>query len=208
MTTPDARPPENTTATAAEIPLGALITSSEPDGIEGQEAAGTTQLVASQYLPVDCDDDEALVELGFTFGEPLEADPLFRPATIPAGWAKRAIEARQVYLVDERGVDRVSVFYKAAFYDRRANMWLINVGRDQCVRAVYAHHDLELGTAAERPVELNANLTTDELEDVSAEAEAYLERAVDFPHIYDKRAHRARALIELVDTRLNGGGHG
>lgn len=90
------------------------------------EAAGQQQLVNSDRLPVDTDgQDQAFIDLGFTFGEPDADDPLFRPATLPEGWTRRASDHDMwSYLVDETGTDRVSIFYKAAFYDRRAHMGL------------------------------------------------------------------------------------
>ena len=67
--------------------------------------------------------------LGFTFGDPDEGDPMFRPATFPEGWQRKDYDdAMWSYLVDEYGRDRVSIFYKAAFYDRDAFMSLVGLG--------------------------------------------------------------------------------
>lgn len=102
--------------------------------IEGMEAAGQRQLVESQDLPskfndYDLDGPQSAYEaLGFTFGEPHEHDPMFRPATLPAGWKREGSEhAMWSYIVDELGRRRVSIFYKAAFYDRDAFMSLNTV---------------------------------------------------------------------------------
>lgn len=95
--------------------------------IEGQERAGQAQLVHSDRLPTHLDDsDQAVFEaLGFTFGEPDPSDSLFRPATLPEGWKREAADhAMWSYIVDELGRRRVAIFYKAAFYDRRAFMRL------------------------------------------------------------------------------------
>ena len=95
--------------------------------IEAQEAWGQRELVESQDLPVDTGDtDQEFLDLGFTFGKPHSHDPLFRPATLPKGWRKEASDhSMGSYLVDDKGRQRVHVFYKAAFYDRCANMYLL-----------------------------------------------------------------------------------
>lgn len=96
--------------------------------ILGQEAAGQRQLVHSDRLPTSTHEgtDEPYLALGFTFGEPDAGDPLFRPATLPPGWSKRATDhSMGSEVVDQHGRCRVSVFYKAAFYDRRADMNLV-----------------------------------------------------------------------------------
>lgn len=101
--------------------------------IEGMEADGQRQLVNSDRLPtsnrrVGCDSDEAFLALGFTFGAPDPDDPLFRPATLPPGWARQASDhSMWSYIVDEHGRRRVAIFYKAAFYDRDAFMRLESV---------------------------------------------------------------------------------
>jgi hypothetical protein len=99
-----------------------------PDNyITGMEAAGQRQLVNSDRLPTQVigGDDEQFLALGFTFGEPDKHDELFRPATLPPGWKREASDhSMWSYIVDEHGRRRVSVFYKAAFYDRTAEMRL------------------------------------------------------------------------------------
>lgn len=103
---------------------------SSSDIITDMEAAGQRQLVASQQLPTKIQsgmvaDFEAL---GFTFGEPLKDDPMFRPATLPPGWTKRGTDHDMWSRIDdELGRERVSIFYKAAFYDRSAFMRLVTV---------------------------------------------------------------------------------
>jgi hypothetical protein len=96
--------------------------------IEAMESRGQRQLVESTDLPTKSSGDEEFIALGFTFGAPHPHDPLFRPATLPAGWKKQAKEhAMGSAVVDEHGRERVSIFYKAAFYDRRADMHLVRV---------------------------------------------------------------------------------
>ena len=54
--------------------------------IELQESRGQRELVASTSLPTDTSGTDAdFIAAGFTFGEPDPGDPLFRPATLPAG---------------------------------------------------------------------------------------------------------------------------
>lgn len=97
--------------------------------VEGMEAAGQRQLLESCDLPTDTSGtDEEFLKLGFTFGEPHQHDPLFRPATLPEGWKREGTDhAMHSKILDEFGRERVGVFYKAAFYDRRADMHLNTV---------------------------------------------------------------------------------
>jgi len=127
---------DNTTRRMQEDPAERLlllaegmITGSPETFILGQERAGQHQLVNSDRLPADFRGDRAEWEaLGFTFGEPDEGDPLFMPATLPPGWKRKASDhAMGSSVVDALGRERVSVFYKAAFYDRKASMHLISV---------------------------------------------------------------------------------
>lgn len=96
--------------------------------ITGMEAEGQRQLVNSADLPTDTHGtDDAFIALGFTFGEPHAGDPLFRPATLPEGWSKQGSDhAMHSYVVDDKGRRRVNIFYKAAFYDRRADMGILH----------------------------------------------------------------------------------
>lgn len=97
-----------------------------PDApILAQEAAGQRQLVNSDKLPADMRpaDRTEWEALGFTFGEPDPQDPMFMPATLPEGWAREGSDhAMWSYIKDPLGRRRVSIFYKAAFYDRSAHM--------------------------------------------------------------------------------------
>lgn len=116
----------------AYLLLAEAMGGKDPDKIiTDMEAAGQRQLVASQQLPTEVqspDTDADFEALGFTLAPPSENDPMFRPATLPPGWTKRASDHDMwSYVVDELGRDRVAVFYKAAFYDRRAFMRLESV---------------------------------------------------------------------------------
>jgi hypothetical protein len=114
---------QNTSADRELNALGLLALGNDAF-ITGQEAAGQRQLVNSASLPTDTNGtDDEFVKLGFTFGDPNPADPMFRPATLPEGWRKEGSDhSMWSYVVDQLGRRRVAVFYKAAFYDRSANM--------------------------------------------------------------------------------------
>jgi hypothetical protein len=108
--------------------LGAL--SGDSDGyITGMEAAGQRQLVASEVIPTEImhgGTEETLIQLGFVLGDPVDGDPLFRHATLPAGWSKSSSDhSLWSYLLDEFGRRRCSVFYKAAWYDRSAHLSVV-----------------------------------------------------------------------------------
>ncbi|MCI3277482.1 hypothetical protein [Streptomyces cylindrosporus] len=108
-----------------------LAASMGPGGVaqavDEQERAGQAQLVNSTQLPTDLrggsrEDFEAV---GFQFGEPTPGDHLFMEATLPDGWTRQASDHPMgSYIVDEHGRQRVSIFYKAAYYDRSAHMTL------------------------------------------------------------------------------------
>ncbi len=107
--------------------LANFIVASTPGGIEAQEKAGQQELVQSDKLPTEIlySSQEDFEALGFVFGEEVKGDPLFRHATLPEGWKREASDHDMwSYIVDENGVRRVSIFYKAAFYDRGAHMSL------------------------------------------------------------------------------------
>lgn len=122
---------ENTTTDASKLSfmMQVLATGQTSRLIEAQEKIGQQQLVASDRLPADLRNDRAAFEaVGFVFGDPDPADPLFMPVTLPDGWSKQASSHEMwSYVVDQLGRRRVRVFYKAAFYDRRAHAGLSSV---------------------------------------------------------------------------------
>jgi hypothetical protein len=89
-----------------------------PGAIEQQEARGQRELVASSQLPRNG------LEFAESRGIVVHAggnDPLFVDVTLPAGWKIVPTEhSMWSDLVDDAGVKRASIFYKAAFYDRVA----------------------------------------------------------------------------------------
>jgi len=104
-----------------------LINVANPGAIEAQEAAGQAEVVKSDYIPTDMrrNTREQYEALGFVFLGPVEGDDLFQRVTLPAGWGRKATShAMYSQIVDAQGRERCSVFYKAAYYDRRAHISL------------------------------------------------------------------------------------
>lgn len=93
--------------------------------ITSMESAGQSQLVNSTSLPTEilhCTEADVLA-LGITLGPVDPNDKLFLEATLPEGWTKKASDhAMWSKVVDEHGRPRLSIFYKAAYYDRSAHM--------------------------------------------------------------------------------------
>lgn len=100
------------------------VLASTPGGILAQEAQGQRTLVSSDMLPMDIDKRvtrEQLTALGFVFGP--DIDDVFVSGRLPPGWAKRATEhSMHSEVLDEQGRIRGMIFYKAAFYDRHADL--------------------------------------------------------------------------------------
>lgn len=91
------------------------------NAIEAQEARGQAELVASDTLPTK--GLEKLKEIGVEIIGPVEGDDLFSFVRLPPGWSKQATgHSMWNKLLDEKGRERASFFYKAAFYDRRAHI--------------------------------------------------------------------------------------
>ena len=99
-----------------------FIAAATEGGIEAQEAAGQRSFVSSETLPRICPREE-LESLGFVFGE--VADDIFIYVEFPEGWKKvPTTHSMWSDLVDDKGAKRGSLFYKAAFYDISAHMYL------------------------------------------------------------------------------------
>lgn len=143
-----------------EVLLDALLGGDTSAAIERQEARGQAAMVRSDRLPVAgttvtriyepfgpaAADAPEWAALGFRLGPADTSDlgtngrPLFRPVTLPPGWARQGSDhSMWSYIVDERGRQRVAVFYKAAFYDRSAHCNLVALG-GPCGKA-YADHE-------------------------------------------------------------------
>jgi hypothetical protein len=172
--------PEDTSQREPLVHLAGALVEGTSAYITGMEADGQRQIVQSDVLPRDCKDDDALLALGFTFGE--ATDDLFREATLPAGWSRKASDHDMwSYIVDERGIERVGLFYKAAFYDRSAHMSLTDVGSSFAVSFVYGQ-----GPDA-TPWDL---LTETERASFELALRDYIAEAVRMPDIYGERATR------------------
>lgn len=186
--------PSNTTREVQEFPLGFLAASLGSGGasgaIEEQERNGQAELLNSTTLPTDGSNSPELAALGFVFGDEVPGDPMFRQATLPEGWTREGSDhAMHSYVCDERGVRRVNVFYKAAFYDRRADLHVMNVGYDVSTKWIYGDGE---------PKPLRADLTADELADALAGAERYIRSAERSPDTYGHRLPRAKSLIAAI----------
>lgn len=95
---------ENTTATMTSLRWRCHPLDTLPGMIEASERHGQADLVKSESLPSEVHDRETFEALGFTFGAPFKDDPLFAPATLPAGWTKRATDhAMWSEIVDDKG---------------------------------------------------------------------------------------------------------
>jgi hypothetical protein len=126
---------ENTEKTANERPMAVLADAMirGPSGsIEAMEARGTQQLAKSSVLPSKglvkdktgrADFCEWAEKCGIKVLGPVEGDDLFVNVELPPGWKQECTDhSMHNDLVDERGRKRAGIFYKAAFYDRKADI--------------------------------------------------------------------------------------
>lgn len=104
-------------------------TGNPSDMILEQEVAGRRELVNSEVLPTQIngihgykfDIKKALTDIGFKFGEQVDGDSLFQQVELPSGWKKVATDhSMWSKVVDDKGRERLSIFYKTVFYDRDA----------------------------------------------------------------------------------------
>lgn len=110
--------------------MGESLAGREPsNAILQSEAAGQAALAGQKgrevELPaqIDADSKAVLEKSGVVFGAPVKGDDIFQHATIPSGWSiQRTDHSMWTKLCDEKGRERASIFYKAAFYDRSAYM--------------------------------------------------------------------------------------
>jgi hypothetical protein len=104
-----------------------------------QDKAGQRQLVHSNRLPADLDGREADYRaLGLILGPIDPRDPLFRTATLPAGWTRRASDHDLwSHLLDQRGRRRIAMYYQAATGHRAAHATIQSVDAyvAECARA-------------------------------------------------------------------------
>lgn len=92
--------------------------------IEKQEKMGQLRACQAQQLPqYGTTNREDWESLGFKFGG--KVDELFVAVTMPDGWKfERTDHSMHSNLLDEQGRIRAKMFYKAAVYDRRADIQL------------------------------------------------------------------------------------
>lgn len=97
---------ENTSARDPLIHFAGALSDGTSRYVTDMEAAGQQQLVASTQIPTRGSDD--LAALGFELGDVDPSDPMFRDATLPAGWKKQGSDhAMWSYIVDSLGRRRV-----------------------------------------------------------------------------------------------------
>jgi hypothetical protein len=107
----------------------------DPGEILAAEAAGQREVVTTDRMPVKAPWPE-LAELGFVRGK--QIDDLFTHATLPKGWSREGSDhSMWSYITDERGIRRVAIFYKAAFYDRDAFAHFSNPGAEAANESIY-----------------------------------------------------------------------
>lgn len=123
----------------ATLFLGQAMADGPSAPIEAQEAAGQQEMLTTVAIPtrtMHCT-DQHLLALGFTLSAPRPDDPLFRDATLPDGWTRVPADDTNLwtYLLDPHGRPRCGVFYKAAWYDRRAsiNMLTVHAYAERCI---------------------------------------------------------------------------
>lgn len=113
----------NTTAASESDPGSMFIEMLGEGSVEKQERRGQEELLKSDVFPTDISGmtTEDLEEMGFEFHGEVPNDPIFQFVTLPEGWGREGTDHDMwSYIVDETGKRRIGVFYKAAFYDRRA----------------------------------------------------------------------------------------
>ena len=191
---------ENTTTTPPHVHLAEAMIN--PNGfVEAMEARGQAQVVASQQLPAEADWD-ALTALGFVKGDPVPGDDLFVNATLPDGWTKeRTPHAMHSVIKDERGVERVNIGYKAAFYDRWANMHVKNVGSDIAMSLIYGEGEIT------KPALWDV-LTESERDEAILRANHHLSERTAFAErigkaedtYYANQIERSRATVALLES--------
>jgi hypothetical protein len=120
-------------AAALSGDLESTIIATTPGGIERQEAQGQADMVRNCRLPKKLNGydqkytiQQAYEKMGIkVLGD---ADDIFYKVQLPEGWQLKPQEdSSNSYwsnLIDNKGRNRASIFYKAAFYDRSAHISL------------------------------------------------------------------------------------
>ncbi len=112
-----------------------MSTGNASEGLEAVMNAEQNRARSACRLPRDMrPNKEAFEAIGFKF-EDIEDDVLYQ-ATLPEGWTLKSDGGYWTYLIDEKGRERGSYFYKGALYDRNGHMNLT-----QRFHATYEHLD-------------------------------------------------------------------
>lgn len=198
---------DNTRDRSKRDPFGMFLEmAANPHGaIEAQEARGQAQLVASTQLPAQGDWDK-LEALGFVKGAPTPGDDLFVEATLPDGWTKeRTDHSMWSVIKDTRGIERVSVGYKAAFYDRWAQISVKDVGYSVSSDIIYGDNPVALPefwsllTEEERAGAIEG--FTSYIEETREHVERYGDREnEDGTPYYGMRIQRAEEALKLAEA--------
>lgn len=102
------------------------IVAATPGGIERQVAEGQQAFVMSSTLPLEYNfcTREDIEKLGIVFGKVV--DDLFVEVTLPEGWSLHPmLHTMWSELHDQKQRVRATIFYDAAFYDRKAYISLV-----------------------------------------------------------------------------------
>lgn len=199
---------ENTSQRDPLLHLLGAMSEGTGDYITGMEADGQQQLVQSDRIPTDDlgrGGEQALLDLGFTLGDPDPTDPLFRLCTLPEGWARQGSDhAMWSYIVDQLGRRRVAVFYKAAFYDRGAHYSVETVG-SYVSALLYAEGDdpaLIVDDEWATTVALTEALT-EERDRALERTRRYTQTDPEYAAEHSARAARAERLLASLKAKLD-----
>lgn len=187
------------------IPIPALHGVHLPGAIEAQEATGGTAMAAGDctVIPAKGYSEPDLAALGFKLGAIDPSDRLFREATLPPGW-KRDNTGHSMHtdILDELGRKRIGIFYKAAWYDRRADLSIVTVHgyvrsclyKDQppVLDDVWATRDAVLAALAQ--------MEEREREDI----ELWTGRSEDYARRYEQEGRERVAKVEALRAALAG----
>ena len=113
------------------------ITNGVAGAVERQEARGQQDLCNSQKTSLSTemrcsfkspneDPHKVLASWGVDVGKPVEGDDMFTECRLPDGWILKPTDhSMWNKLLDDKGRERGSMFYKAAFYDRSTHLDLL-----------------------------------------------------------------------------------
>ena len=127
MTEKNLRSPKNTSQISPEDIFFFFVEATQlgTPALLNQAAQEQRSLVNSDTLPTEMHGNakETLEFAGVKFLDVVEGDDLFQYVELPQGWKKVATDdSKESKLVDEQGRKRAAIFYKAAFYDRYADL--------------------------------------------------------------------------------------